>query len=121
VTRPFLAAITGTHDSDPLRHAATCAGRARVYDGLAPGQRALQWLEGADHMTFAGNGMPRLRSRFGPLKRDLGAAEAEPRHHHLMAAVTTLWWRAQLLGDAAAMAALRAPAGVGEGDRWRQD
>jgi predicted dienelactone hydrolase len=120
VTRPFLA-ITGANDGDPLRHAITGADRARVYDGLPPGRRALLWLAGADHMTFAGNGEQRLRARFGPLKRERGAAEAEPRHHQLVAAVSTLWWRAQLLGDAAASAALRAASGLGEGDRWRQD
>jgi predicted dienelactone hydrolase len=117
VTRPLLA-VTGTHDSDPLRHALTGEDRARVYDGLPPGRRALLWLADADHMTFAGNGEQRLRARFGPLRRERAAADNEPQHHRRVAAVTTLWWRAQLLGDAAALAALRAPAGLGEGDRW---
>ncbi len=120
VTRPFLA-ITGSHDSDPLRHALTGADRARVYDSLPPGRRALLWLAGADHMSFAGNGEQRLRARFGPLEREPDAAELEPQHHARVAAITTLWWRAQLQGDAAAIEALRAPTGLGEGDRWRQD
>jgi predicted dienelactone hydrolase len=120
VTRPFLA-ITGSGDSDPLRHAMSGEGRARVYDGLPPGQRALLWLDGADHMTFGGNGEQRLRAQFGPLKRTPGAADSEPRHHEIVAAVTTLWWRAHLLGDASAMSALQSPQGMAAGDRWRRD
>jgi hypothetical protein len=38
-----------------------------------------------------------------------------------VAAITTLWWRANLLGDAQAGGALRTPVGLGEGDRWRAD
>jgi len=120
VTRPFLA-ITGGHDSDPLRHSMTGEDRARVYDSLPPGRRALLWLAGADHMTFGGNAEQRLRARFGPLRRERVAAENEPQHHQRVAVITTLWWRAHLLGDAAALAALRAPTGLGEGDRWRLD
>lgn len=120
VMRPFLA-ITGSHDDDPLRYALSGADRARVYDGLPPGRRALLWLEGADHMSFAGNGEQRLRARVGLLRREAQAAEREAQHHALVAAVTTLWWRAHLLGDAAALDALRAPPGLGDGDRWRQD
>jgi predicted dienelactone hydrolase len=120
VTRPFLA-ITGSADSDPLRHSMSGEDRARVYEGLPSGQRALLWLEGADHMTFSGNGEQRLRARFGPLKRSAGAADSEPRHHELVAAITTLWWRARLLGDASALSALRSPPGLAAGDRWRRD
>jgi predicted dienelactone hydrolase len=120
VTRPFLT-ITGSADSDPLRQSLSGEDRARVYDGLPPGQRALLWLDGADHMTFSGNGEQRLRARFGPLKRSPGAADSEPRHHEIVAAITTLWWRAHLLGDTSALAALQAPQGLTAGDRWRCD
>lgn len=120
VTRPFLA-ITGSHDRDPLRDSLTGEDRARVYDSLPPGQRGLLWLAGADHMTFGGNAEQRLRARFGPLKREPVAVEDEELHHARVATITTLWWRAHLLGDAAAVARLRAPAGLGGGDRWRQD
>jgi len=120
VTRPFLA-ITGSGDSDPLRHSMSGEDRARVYDSLPPGQRALLWLDGADHMTFGGNGEHRLRARFGPLQRSAGAADKEPRHHEVVAAVTALWWRAHLFGDASAITALRSPQGLAEGDRWRRD
>ena len=123
VERPFLVA-TGSDDGDPLGGNKTGADRARVYDGLPPGQRALLWLERADHMSFGGNGEQRLRARWGPLKRERAAAELEPQHQERIAAITTLWWRAKLLGDAQAAAQLRAPAGLaslGEGDRWQQD
>ena len=122
VTRPFLA-VTGSLDTDSLGRGLTGPERASVIDALPSGQRALLWLQDADHMTFAGNAEQRLRARSGVLKREPVAADNEARHHALVAAVTTLWWRARLLGDAAAMAALREPAqlGLGEGDRWRQD
>lgn len=123
VQRPFLVA-TGSDDGDPLGGNKSGADRARVYDGLPPGQRALLWLERADHMTFGGNGAQRLRARWGPLKRERAAAELEPQHQERIATITTLWWRAKLLGDAQAAAQLRAPAGLaglGEGDRWQQD
>jgi len=120
VTRPFLG-LTGTHDSDPLGRGLTGERRTSVFDGLPRGQRALLWLDGADHMSFAGNAEPRLRARAGVLKREPEAAEREPQHHRLVAAISTLWWRAHLLDDAQAGAALRAPAGLGSGDRWQQD
>lgn len=120
VTRPFLV-VTGSLDSDALGRGLSGADRAAVYDALPSGQRALLWLEGADHMTFAGNAEPRLRARFGPLRREGRAAELEPQHHQRIAAITTLWWRATLLADAAAAASLRAPDGAAVGERWRRD
>jgi hypothetical protein len=92
-----------------------------VYDGLPSGQRALLWLDNADHMTFGGNSERPINARRGPFKRDAQVAEREPAHHALVARLTTLWWRARLLGDAAALAALRAPEGLAPGDRWRMD
>jgi predicted dienelactone hydrolase len=118
VTRPFLC-VTGSQDSDALGRGVTGADRARVFDALPAAQRALLWLEGADHMTFAGNAEQRLRARFGPLQRAEGAADSEAVHHERVATITTLWWRARLLGDAAALAALREPPGLGAGDRWQ--
>lgn len=120
IARPFLA-VTGSLDGDPMGSAMSAADRAGVYEALPSGQRALLWLAGADHMTFSGNGAQALRARSGPLRREGGAAELEARHHERVAAITTLWWRAKLLGDERAAAALRAPVDLGEGDRWRQD
>lgn len=120
VARPFLA-ITGSHDTDPLGRGLTAEGRASVYDGLPRGQRALLWLDGADHMSFGGNAAQRLRARAGLLRREPLAAEREPQHHRLIAAISSLWWRAKLLDDPQAAAALRTPAGLAGGDRWQQD
>ena len=117
VTRPFLA-VTGSDDGDPFGSFTSGETRAAVYDGLPPGQRALLWLDGADHMTFAGNGAQRINGR-GWFRRGANAWAREPVHHALVARITTLWWRAQLLGDAAARVALAAPEGLAAADRWR--
>jgi dienelactone hydrolase len=120
---PPMLLLTGSLDGDPLNHAFEGEDRARVYDGLPAGRgtRALLWLDGADHMTFGGNAARPLAARRGSLKREAVAAEREAAHHALIAQITTLWWRARLLGDAAAAAALRAPQGLAPGDRWRSD
>lgn len=120
VQRPLLVA-TGSQDGDPLGSAMTGTDRARVYDGLPPGRRALLWIDGADHATFGGNAEPRMTARRGLLRRADGALEAEPAHHARIAAVTTLWWRAQLLNDLPARAALVQPPGLGSDDHWRID
>jgi dienelactone hydrolase len=124
IERPFLA-ITGSLDGDPLRGRGgtelTPESRASVYDGLPAGRRALLWLDGADHMTFGGNAEQRIAARRGPFKREPEVAAREPGHHALVARITGQWWRAHLLGDASAAAALRNPLGLGPGDRWRSD
>jgi predicted dienelactone hydrolase len=124
ITRPCLL-VTGSLDGDPLPglggSSISAQMRAGVYDGLPSGNRALLLLDGADHMTFAGNAEQRLRASRGPLRREPIAAELESAHHALVARITTLWWRARLLGDAAALAALQQPAGLGAQDRWRMD
>jgi predicted dienelactone hydrolase len=120
VRRPMLL-VTGSLDADALGRGITGADRAAVYEGLPAGQRALLWLQGADHMTFAGNAEQRLRARAGPLEREAVAVDLEAQHHDRVAAITTLWWRARLLDDAASAAALRAPAGLEAQDRWRAD
>lgn len=117
ISRPFLA-ITGSLDGDPLGRTITAERRARVYDGLPQGQRALLWIEGADHITFGGNGAQRLTARTGPLARPRGIVAAEPALHATVAQITAAWWRWRLLGDVAAQAALRAPQGLGPKDRW---
>lgn len=122
IERPMFL-LTGSLDGDPLNHAFEGEDRARVYEGLpaGKGRRALLWLDGADHMTFGGNAARPLAARRGPLRRETAAVEREAAHHALIAQTTTLWWRAHLLGDAAAAASLRAPQGLAPGDRWRSD
>lgn len=125
IERPLLL-LTGSLDGDPLQHELTGEQRASVYEGLPAGrgQRALLWLDGADHMTFGGNASRPLAARRGLQKREPQAVEREAVHHALIAQTTTLWWRAHLLGDAGAAAALRAPHGphgLQAGDRWQSD
>ena len=120
IVRPFLA-ITGSADGDPFGSYDGGEPRAQVFEALPPGQRALLWLDGADHMTFAGSALRRLPA-WGPFRRHEPAAQRQAAQHEIVARITTDWWRAQLLGDAAAAAAreaLQRPAGLAEQDRWR--
>jgi predicted dienelactone hydrolase len=123
VSRPFMV-VTGSLDGDPLhaREGATDNGelRARVFDALPPGQRALLWLMGADHASFAGNGARRIRTS-QLLRRQPLAQQLEDQHHATVARISTLWWAAHLLPSAATRAALaqtaRAPE-LAPGDRF---
>jgi predicted dienelactone hydrolase len=117
ITRPFLC-VTGSRDGDPLGEQKTGDYRAAVYDSLPSGQRALLWLDGADHMTFGGNAAQRIGARAGPLRREREAVRQEDQDHALVATVTTAWWREHLLGDASAR---RTPTLPRAGDRWRRD
>jgi predicted dienelactone hydrolase len=115
ITRPFMA-VTGSLDGDPFGSYDTGEPRAQVFEGLPPGQRALLWLDGADHMTFAGNRQRRINGR-GPFKRAAVAQAREDAHHALVARLSTLWWRWRLLGDGTARDALGSPAGLAAQDR----
>jgi predicted dienelactone hydrolase len=115
ITRPFLA-VTGSLDGDPFGSFDSGEPRAAVFDGLPPGQRALLWLDGADHMTFGG-GSARL-PQVGPFRRQGPAAERQEAHHAVVAHITTLWWRAHLMGDATALRELAAPLALVPGDRY---
>ncbi len=105
ITRPLMA-VTGSLDGDPFGSYDTGEPRARVYDGLPPGQRALLWLDGADHMTFSGNRRQRISGR-GTFQRAAEAQQREDAHHALVARLSTLWWRWRLLGDADAQTLLQ--------------
>lgn len=115
IVRPFLA-VTGSLDGDPFGSHDTGEQRTLVYRGLPPARRALLWLDGADHMTFAGIAQPRRGARWP--RRDRRAEADEVRHHALVARVTTLWWQAHLLIQPEAAAALAAPTGLGPKDRY---
>jgi predicted dienelactone hydrolase len=116
IDRPFCA-ITGSLDGDPFGGFKTGEPRAAVYDGLPPGRRALLWLDGADHMTFAGNAAHRIDG-LGPFRREPVAAEREPAHHALVARITADWWRVHLLGHDDARRALARPQGLGPMDHF---
>jgi len=122
ITRPFLV-VTGSLDGDPLGQGRGADGewRARVYDGLPPGKRGLLWLDGADHMSFAGNaGLP-LRWAGVGLERDAGALQREAAQHSIVARVTAIWWLRWLADDAYAQMAMHGRMGLGPGERWRFD
>jgi dienelactone hydrolase len=117
ITRPMLC-ITGTLDNDVVGNGATPERRRAVFAALPTGiNKAQLVLKDADHMTFAGQTgraveiLPRVQ-----VTRDLQTA-----HHTLVARITTDWWRAALLGDAAAQARLQTPAGLLPGDVWERD
>lgn len=114
LTRPLLC-LTGTHDDDVAGNGATPERRMGVFAALPPGRKAQLVLEDADHMTFAGNASLRGES----LARHAPARALQAQHHALVAAVTTDWWRAHLLGDAQALGRLAQPAGLAPGDRWQ--
>jgi dienelactone hydrolase len=119
ITRPFLC-VTGTQDDAMIVGDATNAARRAVYRGLPPGQKAELVLAGADHMTFGGgSGVPERRGGLRLMRRAAGAQALEAAHQQVVAALTTDWWRAQLLGDAAAAARLRQPVGLGADDSWQ--
>lgn len=118
IARPFLA-ITGTDDDAMIVGDASNAARRAVYRGLPPGQKAQLVLAGADHMTFGGGtGLAEARDGGRRLRRGPQAAALQAQHQRVVAAVSSDWWRWQLLGDAAAKERLRAPAGLAAGDLW---
>ena len=114
LTRPLLC-LTGTHDDDVAGTGATPERRMGVFAALPPGRKAQLVLENADHMTFAGNASLRGES----LARHAPARALQAQHHALVAAITTDWWRAHLLGDAQARGRLAQPADLAPGDRWQ--
>jgi predicted dienelactone hydrolase len=120
IRAPMLL-VTGSLDGDPFGRYSDGSRRAAVFDGLPPGQRALLWLDGADHMTFGGNVAQRIRGR-GFLRREGDAAALEDAHHALVARASSDWWRAWLLGDDPARGRLAGfAAQLAPPHRWRQD
>lgn len=114
LTRPLLC-ITGTHDDDVVGNGATPERRMGVFAALPQGRKAQLVLEDADHVTFAGN----TGLRGEALARHAPARALQTQHHALVAAITTDWWRAHLLGDAQALGRLTQPASLAPGDRWQ--
>ncbi len=112
MTRPMLL-VTGSLDGEILNNGESPATRRMAYDVLPSGAKALLWLDGADHMTFAGVAKQIPSSVL--LKRQTRALELEPMHHRLVAEVTTAWLKAQLLQEAMGSAS-----GLGPTDIWLQ-
>ena len=114
VTRPTLC-VTGTLDDDVVGNGATPDQRAGVFAALPKGNKAMLLLKDADHMTFGGQ---TNRAR-GITARQPVTSQLQPQHHALVARVTTDWWRTHLMGDGAAKAQLKSPAGLGSADSWQ--
>lgn len=98
ITRPFFS-ITGTADGEVgLGLGVPAPNRLLPFQGMPGPDAYLLNLEGADHMIF--NGAPRWRTNGADPERDT-------LHVMLVCAVTTAFWRAYLMDDAAALAWLR--------------
>jgi predicted dienelactone hydrolase len=115
VTRPLLS-ITGTRDSDVAGVGATPERRMAVFGALPAGDKAHLVLQDADHMTFGGQ----TGRAAEVVRREAVTRDLQTRHHALVAAVTTDWWRATLMGDASARERLIAPTGLAAGDVWQR-
>lgn len=109
-TRPFLV-CTGSADGEIMGNGETPESRRMVYDALPAGKKALLWLDGADHFTFAGN--EKLIPSTFLVRREKATMEAEAAHHERVARISTAWLKEQLFGQAMA----RTPA-LGANDQF---
>ena len=122
-----LFCVTGSLDQNPLGAERTGEHRLVVYEGLPRGRRALLWLDGADHMTFAGNLMADGSSaqvnsaRVGLFARAEPAVAQAERHTRLIAAATIAWWQQGLQGDGSGLLAFKAGQGLLGSDRFSMD
>jgi predicted dienelactone hydrolase len=110
VKRPVLL-VSGSLDGEVMNNGETPESRRMVYDALPAGNKALLWLEGADHFTFAGNSK-RIPSTW-LIRRDKVSLDGEERHHQIAAQMSTAWLKHVLLG-----AVLSAPSGLSTQDIW---
>lgn len=107
IGRPLLV-LAGSHDgvaptATPEALADSRAKRISLFVGApADGRKAFALIDGADHLLFAGD------SRTEP-------ADVAMQNH--VAALTSLWWRQWLLGDARAEKALARPP-LARADQW---
>jgi predicted dienelactone hydrolase len=108
--RPMLV-VSGSMDGEVLNNGETVASRRLVYDCLPAGAKALLWLDGADHLTFAGIDK-QIPSNF-LLRREKSTLAAEAAHHERVAAVTTAWLKEQLVAQP-----MGQPTGLGKADVW---
>ncbi len=109
-TRPFLV-CTGSLDGEIMGNGETPESRRMVFDALPAGKKALLWLDGADHFTFAGN-TKQIPSTF-IVRREKATLNAEALHHQRVAKLSTAWLKEQLLGQA-----MGAVSGLGAADQF---
>lgn len=85
---PWLL-MTGTRDTSPIG-GQTVESRQDVFPALPPGSKYEVLLDGAEHSAFAESRLPGERGR------------RNPNHHRATLAISTAFWDAHVLGDAAA-------------------
>jgi dienelactone hydrolase len=112
-TRPMLL-MTGTEDRMPsfLQRGAEDRGpewRQKAFTALPPGDKFLAVIDGGHHCAFSNGQGARLS----------GEPQPEPWIAPMLAATTIAWWRAWLMEDAVALAAVRGGTAVPEADRAR--
>jgi predicted dienelactone hydrolase len=112
MTRPMLV-VSGSLDGEVLNNGETVESRRMVYEVLPAGRKALLYLQGADHLTFAGIDKV-IPSNF-LMRREASTIASEVTHQRAVASVTTAWLKAQLLDQPMAT-----PAGLDAGDVWLQ-
>ena len=110
VTRPMLI-CTGSLDGEIMGNGETPESRRMVFDALPTGKKALLWLDGADHFTFAGNDK-QIPSTF-LVRRSKETLGLEERQHDSIANTTTAWLKEHLLGQKKSQ-----PNGLMPGDQW---
>jgi predicted dienelactone hydrolase len=110
VTRPFLV-CTGSLDGEILNNGETPESRRMVYDAIPAGKKALLWLDGADHFTFAGN-EKLIPSNF-IVRREKSTLDMEAAQHERVARISTSWLKEQLFGQT-----MGAAAGLGATDQF---
>jgi predicted dienelactone hydrolase len=110
ITRPMLV-VSGSLDGEVLSNGESVESRRLVYDTLPAGAKALLWLEGADHLTFAGN-EKLIPSNF-LIRRESSTLATEAAHHRVVASVTAAWLKEALLAQP-----MQAPSGLSGNDVW---
>ena len=104
---------------------ATPDKRAAVFCDLPQGNKAMLLLKNAGHMTFGGRsdnftpdqgGQGRVA---GSLPREAVTAQVQPQHHALVVRISMDWWRAHLMGNAAAKVRLQKPQGLAVLHTWQ--
>lgn len=114
VTRPFLV-CTGSLDGEIMGNGETPESRRMVYDALPTGKKALLWIDGADHFTFAGN--EKLIPSSFIVRREKATLDAEAAHHEKVARISTAWLKEQLFGQAMSPVASQS-FGLGAADQF---
>jgi predicted dienelactone hydrolase len=110
MTRPLLV-VSGSLDGEVLSNGETVESRRMVYDVLPTGAKALLWLDGADHLTFAGTEKI-IPSNF-LIRRENSTLVSEVAHQQVVAQATAAWLKEALLAQP-----MGNPTGLGSKDVW---